>query len=399
MHKKEGKPDLLSRNDIDIVSFSNQTKSDKKLLKKFVDFHWKHYRHDSKYIPLLDYEYLGFKLLGIKGFFEADNLFFKHAEMIFFLAYRNGEIVGRCAAFVNENHNKHWNDKVGFFGQFESINDKAVARALLSRSEEWLKSKGMDTIRGPQNLPVNDATPGIMTEGFDTRPVMYYHYNKQYYNELVLNAGYKPVKRVRSWEVSPQRPVEEKLTRVAKKVVERYGVTVETWKERSLDERKKEMLNIYNDAWNDNYGFVPFTEEEFGRLIDDMLLIMDKKLFVFLYVKGEPAAFFGAVPNVSENLVPIKWCKRFELLRAVKMLMNRKRTKGYRLGYLGVKKKFRRLGLDGVMLLKQKLYSQERGYEYCDMGWVLEDNVMTIRLVELVGAPPSKTYTIVQKSI
>ncbi len=81
------------------------------------------------------------------------------------------------------------------------------------------------------------------------------------------------------------------------------------------------------------------------------------------------------------------------------MLANRKRTKGYRLGYLGVKKKFRRLGLDGVMLLKQKLYSQERGYEYCDMGWVLEDNVMTIRLVELVGATPSKTYTIVQKSI
>jgi GNAT superfamily N-acetyltransferase len=392
-------PNGQNINGVEIVSFSNHTREDKKLLKRFVDFHWKHYQDDPQYVPLLDYEYLGFKLIGIKGFFEPNNLFFKHADMRFFMAFRNGNIVGRCNAFVNRLHNEHWNDKVGFFGQFETVEDQQVADSLLKASEEWLKDQGMDTIRGPQNLPVNDATPGFLTEGFDTRPVMYYHYNKPYYADLARNAGYKPAKRVKSWEVSPSRPWEEKLVRISQKVVERYNIKVESWDQRPLPERKKEMLQIYNEAWNDNYGFVPFTEEEFSHIIDDMLLIMDKGLFIFLYINDEPAGFFGGVPNVTENLGRIGKFRRLELLRALKIILFKNRPKGFRLGYLGVKPKFRRFGLDGVMLWKQKAYARERGYEYCDMGWVLEDNAMTIRLIEMMGATPSKTYTIFEKSI
>jgi len=389
----------MANSDVHILSFSNQTKDDKKLLKKFVDFHWHHYRNDKQYIPLLDYEYLGFKLLGMTGFFEPTNRFFKHAEMKFFLALRNGEVVGRCNAFVNYNHNKHWNDKVGFFGQFESVDDQTVTDALLREASAWLKSKGMDTIRGPQNLPVNEATPGLMTEGFDSRPVVYYHYNKPYYEKLIRNAGFEPVKRVKSWEVPVMKPMEERLVRVAKKVIERYNVTLETWGERPLDVRKREMFEIYNDAWSDNFGFVPFTEEEFFAIVDDMQLVIDKGLFLFVYVKGEPAAFFGGVPNIFEKLVPLSWCRRCELLRAAKMFLTKGSIKGFRLGYLGVKKKFRRLGLDGVMLWQQKIYSQKKGYEYSDLGWVLEDNVLVIRVAEFMQAKPSKTYTIFQKPI
>lgn len=388
-----------SGNGIEIISFSNETKRDKKLLKKFVYFHWDHYREDSQYIPLLDYEYLGFKLLGIKGFFEKNNLFFEHAEGRFFLALDNDEIVGRCMAFVNYNHNKRWNDKVGFFGQFESKDDHSVAGILLDAAGSWLKSKGLDTIRGPQNLPVNDATPGILTDGFNTRPVMYYHYNYPYYENLMLQSKFKPVKRVFSWEVSPSKPWEEKLVRVAKKVVERYDIKIETWEQRPLDERKQEMFEIYNEAWNDNWGFVPFTRQEFYHIIDEMQLIMDKGLFIFMYIKDELAAFFGGVPNIAERMVPINGCHRCELLRAGKLLLTKNRIKGFRLGYLGVKKKFRRLGLDGVTLWKQKQYSQEKGYEYCDMGWVLEDNTMTIRLIEMMGATLSKTYTVFEKPL
>lgn len=380
---------------IQIIQFSTE---DKKLLKKFVTFHWAHYKGEKQYVPLLDYEYLGFSLIGIKGFFEADNLFFKHAEMTFFLAERYGEVVGRCNAFINHNHNKHWNDKVGFFGQFECVDDQAVADKLLDAASAWLLSKGMDRIRGPQNLPVNDATPGCLTEGFDSRPVMYYHYNKRYYQKLLENYGMKDVKRVLSWEVDPKRPMEEKLVRVAQKVIDRYDVTIESWDQRPLAERKVEMLDIYNAAWNDNFGFVPFETEEFNRILDDMMLIMDKKLFIFLYIKGEPAAFFGGVPNVTELLTKINDKGSFELVRALKMILFKNRTKGFRLGYMGVKPKFRRLGLDGVMLWKQKLYSQTR-YDYCDMGWVLEDNKMVIRLVEMMEAKPSKTYTIYEKKV
>jgi len=399
MGKQKTNSGYQSNGTVNIVSFSNVTHQDKKLLKKFVDFHWEHYRSDPQYIPLLDYEYLGFKLLGMTGFFEPTNLFFKHGEMKFFLAFRENKIVGRCNAFVNYNHNKHWNDKVGFFGQFETIDDPDVTKSLLNAAESWLKSKGMDTIRGPQNLPVNEATPGLMTAGFDSRPVMYYHYNKPYYEKLLYGAGFKPVKRVLSWEVPVMNPMEEKLIRVAKKVIDRYNITIETWGERPIEERKNEMFEIYNDAWSDNFGFVPFTKEEFYAIVEDMQLIMDKGLFVFVYVRGEPAAFFGGVPNITEKMKPLRYCRRCELLRAVKMLLTKNSVKGFRLGYLGVKKKFRRLGLDGVMLWKQKIYSQKKGYDYCDMGWVLEDNVMVIRVIEMMGATPSKTYTIFQKPI
>jgi len=391
---------MSNENQIEIVSFYNKTKEDKKLLKQFVDFHWKHYRNEDKYVPLLDYEYLGLKLLGINGFFEDTNLFYKHAEMIFFLAKSGDEVVGRCSAFINHNHNKHWNDKVGFFGQFETIDNQEVANTLINAAVKWLKEKGMDTIRGPQNLPVNEATPGILIKGFDTRPVMYYHYNKPYYKKLLEGYGFEPVKKVLSWEVDPANPMEEKLVRVAEKVIKRYNITIETWDQRPLKVRKQEMFEIYNDAWNDNFGFVPFTQEEFFHMIDEMMLIMDKKLFVFLYVKGEPAAFFGGVPNITEGMKPIYlFGKRMELLRAIKMILTKSKVKGFRLGYMGVKKKFRRLGLDGVMLWKQKLYSQKRGYQYCDMGWVLEDNVMVIRVVEMMHATPSKTYQVYEKKI
>jgi len=367
-------------------------------LKDFVNYHWELYKDDPQYIPLLDYEYLGFKLIGMTGFFEQRNLFFKHAEMRFFMVYQNGKIVGRCNAFVNHRHNEHWNEKTGFFGQFECIENEEIANILIEASTSFLKELGMDMIRGPQNLPVNDATPGFLTKGFDSRPVMYYHYNKRYYSGLVEKLGFTTAKQVLSWEVKPQRPMEDKLERLGQKVIDRYNVTIEDWSARPLDVRKKEMLEIYNAAWSKNYGFVPFTQEEFDLIIDDMMLIMDKKLFIFLYVKGEAAAFFGGVPNVAEKLNRIGKFRHLELIRAIKLILGAKRTKGFRLGYLGVKPKFRRLGLDGVMLWKQKQYSRTR-YDYCDMGWVLEDNVMVIRLIEMIGAEDSKTYTIYEKEI
>jgi len=256
----------------------------------------------------------------------------------------------------------------------------------------------MDTIRGPQNLPVNDATPGFLTKGFDSRPVMYYHYNKKYYQSLIEKLGFIATKKVLSWEVIPQNPMEEKLERLSQKIIDRYNVKIEDWGARPLEVRKKEMLAIYNAAWSENYGFVPFTQEEFDQIIDDMMLIMDKKLFIFLYIKDEPAAFFGGVPNVAECLPRLGNLRHAELIRAVKIILGAKKTKGFRLGYLGVKPKFRRLGLDGIMIWKQKQYTRTR-YEYCDMGWVLEDNKMVVRLIEMMGAKDSKTYTIYEKKI
>jgi len=194
-------------------------------------------------------------------------------------------------------------------------------------------------------------------------------------------------------------PRYEILEKMAKDAIEKYDLTIETWGQRPLAVRKKEMLEIYNDAWTNNFGFVPFTEEEFSVIVDDMQLIMDKSLFVIVYVQGEPAGFFGGVPNITEKMKPISWCRKCELLRAAKMLLTKTNIKGFRLGYLGVKQKFQRMGLALVMLWQQKIYAQKKGYQYCDIGWVLEDNLPTIKMVEMMQGTPSKTYTIFQKAI
>jgi hypothetical protein len=391
--------DLASKS-LRILSFSNDTSEGRGLLKKFVDFHWEHYQNDAQYIPLLDYEYLGARILGITGYFEKRNLFHKHGKSHFFLAERNGKVVGRCNAFINFHHNEHWKDKVGFFGNFECIQEPEVSRQLLAAAEAWVREQGMDTIRGPQNFPVNEATPGFLVDGFASRPVIYYHYNKSYYKDLALACGYQPSMSVLSWEVPiATTTMDTDLESLCQKLIKRYNVTFEHWAARPLAERKKEMREIYNDAWNDNFGFVPFIEEEFDKIVDDMQLIMDKKLFLFVYVKGEAAAFFGGVPNIMETLVPSPLFKRFELLRAVKMLLGKSKVDGYRLGYLGIKQKFRKLGLDGIMLWRQCAVSKQLGYGYCDMGYILETNALTVRLAERFGGIFSKRYTLFEKKL
>ena len=384
---------------LQLQQFDHSHPNARRLLREFVDFHWRHYATDSQYIPLLDPEYLGSRLLGMTGYFEQRHHFFANGEMTCLLARAGDDVVGRCTAFVNRLHNQRWEDRTGFVGFFESVDSQEVASMLLEAAAAWLRERGMDTMRGPQNLPVNEATPGILTAGFDSRPVIYYHYNKPYYERLFDGAAMVAAKRVRSWEVPVMRPVEEKLIRVSELVRKRRRVTIETWGERSVDERKSGMLDVYNDAWDDNYGFVPFSAEEFSGIVDDMLLVMDKKSFSFAYVNGELAAFFGAVPNIIEKMRPSRSLPRWELLRAAKMFLRKGSVRGTRLGYLGVRKRFRNLGLEGVLLLEQKRYHQEHGYEYTDIGWVLEDNLPVLSLVEMMNGADSKTYTIYERAL
>jgi len=392
----------LQPQEIEIIQFSNRSANDRKLLRRFVDFHWEHYRGDPQYVPMLDYEYLGSRLFGINGFFEPRNGFFENAEMTWLLALQEGRVVGRCNAFVNRRHIDTWKENVGFFGQFECAEDPQTARALLSTAGGWLKERGMEAMRGPQNQPVNEITPGIMTSGHDRQPMVYYPFCKRYYPGLLESAGLAPLKRVLSWEVPVRTPMEDKLTRITEIVRKRGQVTLESWGDRPLTERKREMLEIYNDAWGDNFGFVPFTAEEFDKIVDDMLLIMDRKFFVFAYVKGEPAGFMGVLPNILEKMRPLPGLlRRCEPLRAVKMFLSLGGIRSIRLGYLGVKKKFRLMGLDGVILMHSKRYAQSvKRLEYCDIGWVLDDNKPVISLAEMMsGCELARVFTIYQKPL
>jgi hypothetical protein len=385
---------------VEIVAFGNRSAADRRQLKRFVKFHWTHYRGDPRYVPLLDYEYLGSRMLGVTGFFEPRNLFFTHGDARFFLALRDGAVVGRCNAFVNEHHNTHADDRTGFFGNFECVDDPDAARGLLGAAETWLQARGMTSVRGPQNFPINEATPGFMVEGFDSRPVVYYHFNKPYYESLARAAGYRPVMQYLSWECGVQGcEPDPEFGAACEKLVARSEIAIEHWSDRPFATRRQEMFDVYNDAWRDNWGFVPFIQAEFFKIVNDMRLIMRPELFLFVYVKGELAAFFGGVPNLNEVLKTHGRARGLELVRAVRLLLQKSTIRGFRLGYLGVKRRFRRLGLDAVALWQQHRTAQRLGYEYCDLGWVLETNRLVMRMAERFGAVPSKRYALFEKCL
>lgn len=389
----------MSPSPIEIIQFSNKSNKDKKLLKKFVDFHWTHYKNEPRFIPLLDYEYLGFKILKVTGFFEPKHLFFTHGEMSFFLAQINGEVVGRTCAFINHHHNQHHHDKVGFFGFFESINDVGVSGALLDSASQYLISQGMTTIRGPQNLPVNEATPGTLIEGFDALPVIYYHYNYPYYSDLLQDFGMNVVKKVVGLDVPVNTPIEERFTRLSDIVKRRNNITLETFSRKRFKLLREYMFDIYNEAWDNNWGFVPVSREEFYKNLDDMKLIWDPRMFLFAFVNGEPAAFFGSIPNISERMTPIAGLRRADILRALRTVFRIGRIKSFRQGYFGIKPKFRKMGLDALLISEAKKYAQSRHYQYCDVGWVLEDNELVLRMADFMGGKISRKYAIFQKDL
>jgi hypothetical protein len=230
--------------------------------------------------------------------------------------------------------------------------------------------------------------------------VVYYHYNPSYYADLVTGLGFKPVMNYMSFEVPfASNSVQDALTGISKRIVEKNGVTFEKWRERKLDIRKEEMFSIYNEAWANNFGFVPFSREELYKIIDDMQLVMDKDLFVFAYVHGQLAGFFGAVPNIFESIAVDRNRHGFEMLRAIKLLVSKSKIKGVRSGYLGVKKAYRKMGLEAPMILETTLMSIKKGYEYSDMGWILENNAVMLKTIERVGAKLSKRYTLYEKMI
>ncbi len=387
----------MSPSSIEIRKFDHTHSDFSHHIREFVSFHWRHYRHEPRFIPLLNIEFLGLKIVGMRGFFEPSYSLFQHGKVCFLTAYRDREVVGRTMVFTNDHHNQHWHDHVGFFGFFECIEDQEVANKLLSTAGQWLREQGMDTLRGPQNLPINEATPGILIDGFDAIPMVYYHYNHPYYQKLLVENGMQLAKRVMGFKVPVQTPIAAELKEVTARLRQRYNIRIEPFTRRNIKEFREYMFEIYNEAWDNNWGFVPFTRNELFRNIEDMMLIWDPAMFLFAFVDEQPAAFFGSVPNIFERMKPNYAFRRLDIIRAVKMLLTKHRIKTFRQGYFGIKPKYRRIGLDAILLYEAKAYTQQQGYESCDIGWVLEDNTAILKATDFMGGHLSREYGIYQK--
>lgn len=360
-----------------------KTKTDEKI---FIRFPWKIYHAYARWVPplLMDRK----KLIDRKG-----NPFYKHARMEMFLAERGGEVVGRIAAIVNDNHNREHKENIGFFGFFECVNDQAVANALLNAAKEWLKGQKVTAMRGPASPSVNDEY-GLLIDGFDRSPTILNPYNPRYYSVLIETYGFKKAKDLYAYYVNRDDTLTERLHRVANAVKSRDGFTVRTINMREFDKEVKTIHGLYTRGWELNWGEVPLTDDEFAYMAKDLKAVVDPRLIIIAELNGKPIGFGLSLPDLNEILI---YNKHGYLLPALfRMVFFKKRVKGVRIIILGVIPEYQRTGAGVVLFYETAVRSIGSGYPYGEASWVLEDNIMMNRGAELLNGTKTKTYRIYQ---
>jgi GNAT superfamily N-acetyltransferase len=372
------------------LNFRIRKVENKQDLMEFIKFPWQVYRDDPCWVPPLISER--------KAFLDPHkNPFFEHSEVELFLAQRDGETVGTIAAIINDNHNAFHEEKAGFFGLFEVIEDYAVAEGLLTTARDWVKAKGMDVIRGPMNMSINDEC-GLLVDGFDSSPVVMMTYNPRYYVDFIEQFGFVKAKDLYAYilstdifnlEVSNLPP---KFLRVAEAARKRAGVRVRRVNMKDFDAEVEKAKAIYNSAWEKNWGAVPMTEAEFDHLAQGLKKFLDPDLLLVAEVDGRPVGVFVGLPDVNQPLLHING--RLFPFGWIKYLWYRRKINTFRAVIMGVIEEYREKGIDALMYVEAAKVAFRKGYERCEMSWILEDNVMMNRILQRLGGEVYKTYRI-----
>ncbi len=358
-----------------------------KELKKFIDFPYSLYAKDPLYVPLLKRE--------VREQLTEKNPFFKHAEVKYFLAMREGKIAGRIASIINRRHTGFHKDDTGFFGFFESVNDPEVSGRLLDTAAHNLKTKGMKTMRGPMNFSTNDEC-GFLIEGFDFPPMLMTPHNPPYYRDLMEKYGMKKIKDLYAYIYDVQETPPEKVLRVAA-IAERRGISV-----RSIDKKRfhEEMLifkEVYNSAWENNWGFIPLTDDELYYLGKKLKQIAAPELILIAEDQGKPVGFMGLVPDFNSVLRHMHGrLTPFSLANA--LYYSRKIT-GLRLLLLGIKREYRNKGVEALLIREAFKGIKKGGYKRVEFSWILEDNISIQRIIEMADGRLYKKYRIYEKSL
>lgn len=356
-----------------------RTKRDEKV---FIKFQWNIYEGNPYWVPplLMDRR----KLIDRKN-----NPFYRHAEMELFLAERNGDVVGRIGAIVNHNHIKEHNEKIGFFGFFECIDDQDVADALFESAKQWLISRGMPAVRGPASPSVNDEF-GLLIDGFDKPPVIMMPYNPPYYQRLIEHHGFTKVKDLFAYHVQKDKVMTEKLVRVSEMVKKKEGVVFRSLDLKNFDREVEIIRDLYSRGWSRNWGAVPMTKEEFDYAAKDLRQIVNPDLVIIAEVRGTPVGFALSLPDLNMVLKDNK--KGYLIPGVIRLLLHKKRINVVRIVILGVLPEFLHSGIGGVLFYETAVRGIERGFYDGEAGWVLEDNLMMNRGAELLKGDRCKQY-------
>jgi hypothetical protein len=351
------------------------------------------YRDDPNYVRPLD--------LDMKQRLSTKNPFFEHAEGTLFTAHRNGWCVGRVSAQIDREHVERHQDGTGFFGFLDTIDDQEVARDLLDSAARWLAARGMKRIRGPLSFGINEEI-GCLVDGFDTPPMIMMQHHRPYQSGLIEGAGFHKVKDLYAWRYVVG-DVPARALKAHDEIAAMPEIRTRHMDFKTLEADLRTVMEIFNDAWADNWCFVPFTEAELVKLAGDLRMIAMPALTFITEVEGEPAAVAVALPNVNElirdmngSLFPMGLPKLLWRLKVVG-------PRTARLIILGIKKKFRSqrkyAGLSTYLYTKLNRIGRDLGIQWGELSWTLEDNGPVNVAIKFMGGKIYKRYRIFEREL
>ncbi len=353
----------------------------------FIRFTWDVYRDDAHWVPPLLFDRR--KILDTEK-----NPFYQHASRELFLAERDGRIVGRIAAIVNRRHNEVHADSTGFFGFFECIDDQEVAQALFASAGAWLRERGLTVMRGPMNPSINDDL-GLLIAGFDSAPFMLMPHNPPYYQALIEGCGLHKAKDLYAYILQNRDMPLDRLRKGREIVQKRYGISVRDLNFKDIPGEVRILKELYNVAWEKNWGAVAMTDAEFDALAKDLVQVLGRRFrrFTFLVEKGgQPIGFALFLPDINQILIRNRGGRTlpgiWRLLTQTKTI-----TRG-RIIVLGILPEYRGKGIDAMMYLEVIERAAAVGVMEGEASWILEDNVMMNHGLQQLNAVPYKTYRI-----
>jgi GNAT superfamily N-acetyltransferase len=364
-------------------------------LAEFIRLPKRLYRGLPGYTPPLDME-------RSEALTPKTNPYFDHAEVQLFLARRDGKVVGRISAQIDKLHQEKYHDKTGHFGFLDAENDRAIFDALIDAAEAWLKQRGMVRAVGPLSFTTNEEI-GVLVEGFESRPMLMMPFHPPYNAPYIEQHGYVKVKDVVSYHLGKDdyRPLGSK--RMLERAVQETGIVVRNLDEKRFNEEVATVISVFNDAWADNWGMVPFTEKEMAAAAKGLKLLIDPKLVVIAEQGGEAAGMMICLPNLLEaardldgKLFP------FGILKLLYRLKT-SRVRSGRIPLMGILRKHHGtvLGASLLPLMFERLRTRflERGMDSLEMSWILEDNTSMRRVLEGLGGKVYKKHRVYEKAL
>ncbi len=330
------------------------------------------------------------------------NAYFQHAEGQYWLAYRDGRAVGRISAQVDQLHLERHEDNAGHFGLLDAENDPDIFQSLLGTAEQWLKERGMTKVRGPFNLSINEEC-GLLVDGFDHPAMLMMPYAPGYAEQHLLDHGYGKATDLLAYSLDLKPDLDVRGENLLQRLAQESRIIVRPVNMKRYKQELAVILDIFNEAWADNWGFIPFTAAEMQQIAKGMRPLVRPALNYIAEVDGEPAAMIICLPNLYEaigdldgRLLPLGWAKLLWRLKTLSF-------KSCRVPLMGVRKKYHSslIGSALVQLLFKSLHHglTEQGFKRLEMSWILEDNLPMRRLLEDLGGHAYRTYRLFEKPL